>query len=184
MLRSSVLERLNGKNKLEILVNTAILSVAVITIVVFAQSYLAFKEDKDAPQNLVGTKPQLSGVNWSEHKQTLLLVLQKDCRFCTESAPFYWRLWQEVAASKEARIIAVLPQTVAEGQEYLRSLNVPISDVRQTTPSSLGVRGTPTILLVNQAGVVTDAWRGKLPAEKELDVLVKLRQCRVFAECS
>lgn len=169
--------------RLDTVANVAIISVALITATVFARRYFLPNDNKSAPQNLVGTKPQLNDVNWSAGKQTLLLLLQKGCHFCTESAPFYWRLSQEVAASKDARIIALLPQTVTEAHEYLKGLNVPISDVRQATPSSLGVRGTPTILLVNQAGVVTDAWNGKLPAEKELDVLVKLRQCRVFAKC-
>jgi hypothetical protein len=46
--------------------------------------------------------------------------------------------------------------------------------IRQAPPSSLGVQGTPTLLLVNKEGVITSSWRGKLPSEKELEVMARL----------
>jgi hypothetical protein len=33
------------------------------------------------------------------------------------------------------------------------------------------VSGTPTVLFVDQQAKVTDVWRGKLPPEKEAEVL-------------
>jgi hypothetical protein len=49
-----------------------------------------------------------------------------------------------------------------------------INEATQARPSSLGVRGTLTLLLVDYTGVVTEAWIGKLPAEKESVVLSRL----------
>jgi len=53
-------------------------------------------------------------------------------------------------------------------------LGIAVDEVRQATPSSLGIRGTPTILLVNKDGVITSSWRGKLPTEKEAEVMARL----------
>ncbi|HEX8686998.1 MAG TPA: hypothetical protein VF654_10865, partial [Pyrinomonadaceae bacterium] len=58
---------------------------------------------------------------------------------------------------------------------YLRELNVPVGEVRQAAFKDLGVRGTPTLLLVNGEGVVTGSWFGKLSPEKEEEVLGRLK---------
>lgn len=72
------------------------------------------------------------------------------------------------------RLLAVLPQSVEAGRKYLSDLGIAVDEVRQATPASLWVRGTPTLLLVNKDGVITSSWRGKLPPEKELEVMARL----------
>jgi hypothetical protein len=57
----------------------------------------------------------------------------------------------------------------------LSGLGVEINEIKQLTPGAIRVQGTPTILLVNNAGVVTEEWLGKLPPEKESEVLSRLR---------
>jgi hypothetical protein len=42
-------------------------------------------------------------------------------------------------------------------------------------PASLGVRGTPTLLLVNNTGKIADFWVGKLSPDKEAEGLRRLR---------
>lgn len=49
-----------------------------------------------------------------------------------------------------------------------------VDDVRQLPLNTLGVRGTPTLLIVNDAGVVTDVWVGKLEPDQETQVLTAL----------
>jgi thioredoxin-related protein len=78
--------------------------------------------------------------------------------------------------SKSTKLIAVLPQEVNVGQQYLADLKVPISEVKKIDPNFLGVSGTPTLILVNNAGEVVDSWTGKLPPDKEIEVLKKLKQ--------
>ena len=161
--------------KLEIITNFAIIMVAIIIGIVFVKTYLLGGKDSPQTENLVGTKVSLPNVNWAQNDQTLLLVLQKGCHFCAESAPFYQRLIKETAGRKNIQLIAVLPQEIEESRKYLGELNVPINEVKQTTPGALGVKGTPTLLLVNNTGVVTDAWLGKLSAEMESAVLNRLQ---------
>jgi thioredoxin-related protein len=113
-------------------------------------------------------------VDWSNNNQTLLLVLQKGCHFCTESAAFYQRLVRETAGHGNIHLIAVLPQATDESKKYLDDLGVAIEEVKQATPDSIGVPGTPTLILVNDQGVVMTSWVGKLSADDEAKVLRRL----------
>ena len=72
--------------------------------------------------------------------------------------------------------MAVLPQPVPESEQYLSGEGVHVDQVKQATMSGLGVRGTPTMLLVNGAGVVTKIWVGKIQPEQEQQVLTALRK--------
>jgi hypothetical protein len=119
-----------------------------------------------------GTKINLSGVDWAKNGQTLLLAVSDKCHFCSESAPFYQQL---VKVHPRAQLVAVLPQTVEEGKEYLNSLNVRVDDIKQVTFNTLGVRGTPTLILVDSEGVAVKSWIGKLAANQEADVISSLQ---------
>jgi hypothetical protein len=80
---------------------------------------------------------------------------------------------QEVK-SKDVKFVAVLPQPVEQGNDYLKKLDVKIDSVLQGSLQTIGVRSTPTLLLVNEAGTVTESWRGKLLPEKENEVMNKV----------
>jgi hypothetical protein len=119
-----------------------------------------------------GTKLEVPEVNWNKNGQTLILALSENCKFCTESAPFYQRLVKERGKTS---LVAVLPQPVEQGRKYLESLGVDISDVRQVSFPAVGLRGTPTLILADNNGVAIESWIGKLPANREEDVLGRLR---------
>lgn len=123
--------------------------------------------------NPVGQTVPLQNIDWAKNKKTLVLYVSATCRFCTESAPFYQRLLEEVK-SKDVKFVAVLPQPTEQGQDYLKKLDVKIDSVLQGSLQVVGVRSTPTLLLVNEAGVITESWRGKLPPEKENEVINKV----------
>jgi thioredoxin-related protein len=153
-----------------LLLNLAIVVVVILIGVVFARNYL---RSVPAHRDYRGTKVNLSGIDWEKNQQTLLLVLDEKCRFCTESAPFYQRLIRE---NPKVTLVAVLPQDVATSRKYLLSLNVPIDEIRQSSLDALGVEGTPTLILVNGKGEVREAWAGKLPPEEETEVLKRIEE--------
>jgi hypothetical protein len=86
----------------------------------------------------------------------------------------YRRLAQEAAERKSFRLVAVLPQPVPEAQEYLKSIDVKVDQVAQAAAESLDVKATPTIVVVDSAGTVTDCWVGKIKQGKESEVLARL----------
>ena len=165
--------------KTELLANIAIIIVALLLGGVLVKRYF-LKGDEAAPARNTdpripaGTKAALSGVDWAGNGQTLLLVLSRDCHFCTESAPFYQRLTRETAGRADVHLVAVFPQEVAEGRKYLDNLGIPISEVRQAAPGSTGAGGTPTLILVDTNGVVKNSWVGKLSAPEESEILTQL----------
>jgi len=70
-------------------------------------------------------------------------------------------------AGKSVKILAVLPQSASEAEQYLNGEGVHVDQVKQVELGSIGVRGTPTMLLVNSGGVVTKVWPGKVQSEDE-----------------
>ncbi len=160
--------------KIELLTNLAIIVVAVLIGTLFVRKYLVSGDVRAAPQVTAGTKVSLPDIDWGKNKQTLLLVLSKGCHFCSESASFYQRLVHEKQEHGDFQIIAVLPQSPSDSKEYLSKLSVSVDDIRQAPLKSIGIKGTPTLISVNNAGVVINSWTGKLSDDKESEVLAQL----------
>ena len=74
------------------------------------------------------------------------------------------------------KIVAVLPQSVAEAQQYLYGAGLHVDAIRQASLREIGVRGTPTMLLVNSGGVITMVWPGELQPEEQDKVLTALKK--------
>jgi len=161
----------------EIAANIAIVVVAVVVVAVLAKQHLwPAQPPKPPPAIAAGTKLAISGVDWANNGSTLVVALQKGCHFCSESAPFYQRLVNDTKDKNGLKIVAVLPQTIDEGKQYLDTLKVPIADVKQAPLSTFGVSGTPTLILVDGKGQVVNSWVGRLPPDAEADVMGKLKQ--------
>src|SRR5689334_16072564 len=144
----------NIAKKIEVVANVSIIVAALAFTTVLAKRYFApvlpLAVPKAAAASIQsGKKADFINVDWGKSDRTLLLVLQAGCHFCSESAPFYQRLARETAQMSGIHIVAVLPQDVAEGSKYLNSLGVPIEDIRQAQLDSLGVSGTPTLILID-----------------------------------
>ena len=159
----------------EHLANVAIIVVAILLGAVLVRRYLLPAAPPPSPSEAArikpGTKLSLPGVDWGGSSRTLLMVLSTNCRYCTESAPFYQRLAQEKEKHDDLGLLAVLPQSADESQKYLGEHGIKVDAVKQATPASLNVRGTPTLILVDQTGAVVESWIGKLPPPKEVEVL-------------
>ncbi len=115
-----------------------------------------------------GHEPQsrTPGVDWRKNGRTLVLAISTQSHFCTDSAPFFRALVAQ--AAKNVKIVAVLPQPVDAGEKYLSGEGVRIDQVLQASLPSIGVTGTPTTLLANSGGVVTNVWVGELqPAQQQ-----------------
>jgi len=159
---------------IELTTNIAIITVAILLSIVLVKNYLlpGSKSEPGAPPTVpVGTKISLQDVNWAAKKRTLLMALSDTCRYCTESADFYKKLAQERAKHDDVRIIAVLPQDVSAAQAYLNKLGFSVDEVRHSPLDAVGVQATPTLILLDDKGVVTASWVGKLPPEKETEVI-------------
>lgn len=163
--------------KVELFANVAIILVAVVLCVVLVKKFVL--TDSAAPggqrkQPEIGAKVALPDTDFAAKDKTLILALKKDCIYCTESAEFY-RQVIKAANEKNVRVIAVFPHSVKDGQEYLDKLNVTVEDKRQADFPALAVGGTPTLILANKDGAIQKVWMGKLPPEKETEVISSLQ---------
>lgn len=126
-------------------------------------------------ESMIGTRVSLPEVDWAGSGHTLILALQSRCKFCTESAPFYRQLVEKQSSQSKLQLIAVFSEPVNNAKTYIESLGVGIDRIVQAPLSSIGVAGTPTILLVDSDGIVTDAWRGRLDGSREREILARLQ---------
>ncbi len=165
---------LNISKKIELAANLAIVVVACLLGVALVKNYLLSKTpEPSVPQEAANTtvsEPTVSSldVDWKQSKLTLVLALSTVCHFCTESAPFYRRLIKERVG---VRTVAVLPQEITESKKYLEHLGIKVNEVRHVPLPSIGVEGTPTLVLVDKAGAIKNTWRGKLSRNQESIVL-------------
>jgi hypothetical protein len=152
----------------------SVLSLVLILWIVGQRLFMPSSQvnsDTKGPQ--VGARVSLSGINWALNHASLIMVLQIGCHFCEESIGFYDQL---IASNSNNKFhpIAVFPQKVEDAQLYLRMHNLEVSDVRQADFGALGVVGTPTLILVDDAGIIRASWTGKLSPDQEEQVFKKL----------
>ena len=168
----------NLTKRLEQLANVAIIVVALLLGGVLVKQYLLPPAETPQAQARLkpGTKLSVPGVEWGKNERTLLLVLSTSCHFCTESSPFYQRLAQEKARKGGVGLVAVMPQSVDESQKYLNDHGVSVDDIKQASLDTVQARGTPTLILADRTGTVVESWVGKLPAEKEAEVLKRFSE--------
>src|SRR3977135_661859 len=155
--------------KLEIRANIAVIITSVVLCSVLVKKYFFSPTKQEASVEaaaskspasnvsqrrpiLVGTKISLAGIDWSKSTRTVVLALSTTCHFCSESAPFYQELQQQ--KQNGVSLVAVFPQPVEDSRNYLNKLGVSITAVVQGSLASVGVSGTPTLLLIDTQGSV------------------------------
>jgi thioredoxin-related protein len=168
----------NLPKKIELVAHIAIIVVAILVSVVLVKRFLLPRtHEPAAPSQIkIGTRLSLPGVEWAHSGRTVILVLSKDCRFCTASASLYQQIATERTALKNVRMVAFFPQPVGDARKYLNDLGVVVDDVKQVRLDALGVSGTPTLIFVDGTGTVQRVWTGKLPPDKASEVLSELRR--------
>lgn len=162
---------------IEVVANVLIIVVAIACLVVIAQRYFRAEPPPKAPPTLkspvVGNKLSMSDIDWSKNRKNVLLVLQDGCRYCTESADFYRTLLQQTK-DKGVSVTAVLPQDRDVARKYLDKLQLSDLESKQSALGPLDVSGTPTIIVTDDKGQITNVWIGKLPSDKQNEVIATL----------
>jgi thioredoxin-related protein len=163
--------------KIELTANILIIVVAFLLGAVLVQKYLLATpvpaQASARVQPTIGSKVNLPDINWADQPKTLILVLNKGCRFCNESAPFYKRIIENTQ-NKNVKLVAVFSGSIEENQAHLNELGLTRLEVKSSPLNNIQVSGTPTLLLTNDKGEITDFWIGKLTPDKEAEVLNKL----------
>jgi hypothetical protein len=161
------------QKRLEVAINVAILC-AFLAVAALASKRFFEPSRVNSSGPKVGATLSLAGIEWQKSERSLVLALSIGCHFCSESAGFYQRL-VPAASSCGVQVLAVLPQPVAESRNYLEKLGVTMPEVMAGSLATIGVSGTPTLLLLDRQGKILQAWVGKLDTDGERRVLSSLQ---------
>jgi len=106
--------------------------------------------------------------------QTLLLVTASNCHFCIASAAFHARLASAMHAVG-GRVVGVTHEDPIVNKAFLGSEGITVDSVISDVASKVEIRGTPSLILVDRDGKVSNRWTGKLSDAKENDVLAAIK---------
>lgn len=113
-------------------------------------------------------------IDFSAAARTLLVVLQRPCRYCDDSLPLYRRLEARAAGRNEVRIVVVAPPRNRGIDDYLASEGFEPDAVVFADPERFPVSGTPALMVVDGEGLLTHSWIGLLDAGQEAEVFAVL----------
>ena len=155
------------RTKIELVTQVVIaISVVVVAGVVVKRNLFALPANpaglEQESRALIGTALNLPDVDWGQNKQTLVFFLKKDCVYCAASAPFY-REVLAAASKRNVKSLAILPDSEDEARKYLQYIGLPIENVQRGSLSSYKISATPTMLLVDDLGLVKGVWTGAAP---------------------
>jgi rhodanese-related sulfurtransferase len=171
-------------NKSNVAVNIVLL-LALVTFLSCALHYIITNSRFAAASITADGTVAIAGVNFLSSEQTILAVLDKNCRFCKEDAPFYRRL-AAATQSRNGRLVVAFPHSVEDGTDYLQAEGIPASEVIQIRLKSLDLQGTPTLLLLNRHGKIIAKWVGELsaPVEDYIISVIGRDESAITAEAS
>jgi hypothetical protein len=158
--------------KIETATNIAIIFVIVVITAILIKDHVLRRPD-NTREIAVGTRFALPNASWRISEKSIVFALSTTCHFCSESAGFYRELLKQCKL-RNIRSIAVFPQEEAVARQYAQNLGVEFDEVRQAPLSMLEIYGTPTLLLVDNQGIVRNVWIGKLPDRAEREVFSRI----------
>ena len=165
--------------RVDLVANILIIFVSLLLAVTLVQNFFSGASSQHAAPSRtesikLGSKVSLPGYDWLSASKTLILALDVKCRFCNESTGFYREL-EKISSGENVKLVAVFRGDVEESSDYLKANGISNVEVKQLPLNQLNVRGTPTLLLVDANGLISNFWVGKLPPEKETEVINALR---------
>jgi hypothetical protein len=125
----------------------------------------------------VGDKIALANAryDWRSANITVVLVIASDCIHCKASLPFYTKLVQTARAARpRVDILVVSPEDLGKTRAFLASAGIVVDQFVNSDLESLGTPGTPTIFLVDAAGIIRERLVGELKSGDQTVLLASL----------
>lgn len=141
-----------------------------VTLIILAYKY------QSQPSAIGSAAPSLGAISYGKAPATVVLALQIGCHYCEESMPFYVALAAEERKTGAFRTVVVMPDEPAAAEGYLRDHRLPfpvISD--ENMFSTWRLRGTPTLLVIDNRGLIRGDYSGALTLDKQGSVFASLR---------
>jgi thioredoxin-related protein len=162
-------------SRLDTIANVATIVTSVILCVFLFSRYHDLPSTPSQIRSAIPYKPgdrmdAIHDVGY-ESTATVLLFVRSDCRFCTESMPFYKQLTSlDDRKEKFVRVVAISSDSNDQLATYLALYGLDL-DQAVGAQRSTKITATPTLVIVDQDGVVAGCWRGLLPQDQQHKVL-------------
>jgi thiol-disulfide isomerase/thioredoxin len=145
-------------------------------VVVMRQFARSPSEATSADTYQPGETVALPAVDFSTAEQTAVIVVKRECAFCTKSMPLYRKLGQASAKAPGALgFVIVSLNSVEETRAHLKSEGVVATHVLSVQSGHLRIRATPTLVIVNRDGRVVKTYVGMLSGSQEEEVRRQLK---------
>ncbi len=103
-----------------------------------------------------------------------MLAVSRDCHFCTESVPFYRTL---IAAAESAGVsvtVATQDTDPEKTRHHFASLGLQVADLRRVAFSAIGIKATPTLMVIDRSGTIKQVRVGQLPPDEEREMIASV----------
>ena len=165
--------RANVRANIELVAQVVIAIAVVITAgVLVKRTVWPGQSSGRTPGINAGERLSIPNIDWARNKKTLVFFLKKDCSYCTSSAGLYRQLVED-ATKRNVKCVAVFPNTPEDARKYLQYIELPIEDVHTGPLGDYKISGTPTVLFVDDGGIVRSVWIGA-QADREREMRDKL----------
>jgi peroxiredoxin len=156
----------NAIRKIELAVNILLAVSVVVILAIVVKRHLPRSQPASPTLQIgLGARIDIVNVDWAKNGKTLVFFLKKDCVYCNYSAQFFRQLIDD-AAKRHINVLAVLPGPPEESREYLSSLGLSIQHIESASPLDYKVPGAPSILFVDERGIVRSVWIGADPSKQ------------------
>jgi rhodanese-related sulfurtransferase len=153
----------------------------IIAVVVTAWRVITLYYERSRRQDLpqkhlsLGDPLTLPEVKWASAPRHVVLAIRVSCPACNSSVQFYRELAKRLGSRTDTKIIVVSPNPPDVIQGWLSANSIPVFKVVSSTNLvTLGIGVTPTLVMVDGNGTVTDIMVTKLSADEEGRVLARL----------
>ena len=129
---------------------------------------------------LVGKTLDLRGSLPVGHQGSVTAFIAQDCHYCRESIEFYRRVAKLTQGGRpcDVKLLAVAPREREKRdsfQAFLADQNLQVDGADVVSFASVGVQGTPTLVLRDSSQVVKNVWVGFLAPSRQNEVLERVK---------
>ena len=150
---------------------TRILNVSLAVLVALTVWRLAVPHARiatDHPGLHLGDRLDIAGVTWNDASRHVVLMISTTCPWCNKSAELYREISTDLSNQKTVHLVVLHTETRDLVEQWLRDKRIgPTEVARASKPNDIGLSTTPTALIVDSNGRVTDAVIGLMAARDE-----------------
>ena len=134
------------------------------------------KIPQDSGLRIGSSFPALPNVSYKDHRLTVALFLNSRCIVCKESMPDYERLRSVIGPGRDSPAVYGIFDAHTETAQTIAALRFQLPTVRVRRFDIYHVSGTPTLVLIDQAGKIREFWVGKLTPNSQRNLIQIIKE--------